>query len=155
MPATFVAPLVRTRSAGRGRTIGFYVISKHVKSMFTGVRRSEGLSLATDCGVLLALEAGPGAAMEQLSCLHKYFSRVRHFGAPGAPPSRAQDISTDQGVIAGCSDATTAEILFTRGARALAYMARPSLTNSVAVVGGSLKTTGTVKVAGRPSIAAA
>eukprot|EP00959_Pyramimonas_sp_CCMP1952_P370289 7754942-Pyramimonas_sp.AAC.1 len=64
MPATTAAPVEWTSSAGRGRALDFFAGSKNFKSI-TGMRRSEGPSMATHWAVLLEMEAGPGAAMEQ------------------------------------------------------------------------------------------
>eukprot|EP00959_Pyramimonas_sp_CCMP1952_P043786 915064-Pyramimonas_sp.AAC.1 len=64
-------------------------------------------------------------------------------------------ISTNQGVIAGCSDATTMMILFTWGAYDQVYTLWPSLTISVVVDDGSLQATGTEADAARIIIAAA
>eukprot|EP00959_Pyramimonas_sp_CCMP1952_P453158 9467779-Pyramimonas_sp.AAC.1 len=90
MPATIAAPFEWTCSAGRGRTIDFFVVSKHFKSLITGVRRLEGLSLATHWGVLLELEAGPGAAMEQQIVMPRKFPNDCPLGAPRPPPSYDQ-----------------------------------------------------------------
>eukprot|EP00959_Pyramimonas_sp_CCMP1952_P003464 72777-Pyramimonas_sp.AAC.1 len=74
-PVIMGAPFEWTCSAGRGRTIDLFASPKHVKSLVTGARRLEELSLATQWGVLLGLEAGPGAAMEQQSAMPRKFPK--------------------------------------------------------------------------------
>ena len=110
-----LAPNVWTCSAGKGRTIDYFLVSDTLRGMVKSVYRIEGLPIATHWGVGITIERGVGSTLIQQMCLPKPWPKELLVGAPRPPPSY-DDVLRETELVRDQDDLTWAYALWAMNA---------------------------------------